>query len=279
MVTIKEYSLALITTLLVSQAEATNCKTKVTGFVVWDGSKTPIKTPLTGTLDLLDFKGGKVNIEATVSNCPSKPAKCVQFFLDDELERKEKIAPFMYFGDVPGKTNPIRTAKPPIGIFSIKACTYSDDACTDRMDCETVATEILDDKRPPCDSINEVTGFELVDAVSPYRPIITPFTPPVIDLYDFPTCALNIFAVVSQNTCGASPVKCVKISLGDTTKKEIAAPYALYGNTGRFIREGKPDLGFHTLSACTYTDDECRAGKSGCLSVDVYVKDCVSMSL
>ena len=128
-------------------------------------------------------------------------------------------------------------------------------------------------------NVNEVTGFELVDTESPYHPVVTSFTPPVIDLLAFPTCALNIYATVSENTCGTKPIKCVKLTLGDQVRKEVETPYALYGNTNRFIRSGKPVLGAQTLEACTYTDEDCKGGKSGCLAVDVYVKDCVSMSM
>jgi hypothetical protein len=131
---------------------------------------------------------------------------------------------------------------------------------------------------PPCDSINEVTGFELVDASSPYRPVILPFSP-VIDLDDFPTCMLNIYATASSNTCGDAPVGCVKLTLASQVRREFAEPYALYGNTGRFIRSGKPALGAQTLTACTYTDTECTVGESGCVSVDVFINDCDGMSM
>ncbi len=124
-----------------------------------------------------------------------------------------------------------------------------------------------------CHGVNRVTGFELVDTESPYHPVITPFTPPVIDLTEFPSCALNIYATVQENKC--APIKCVKLSLGDQVKAQKITPYALYGNTGRFIRSGKPALGAQTLKACTYTDDTCTQGRSGCLEVDVFVKDCV----
>jgi hypothetical protein len=248
----------------------------------------PIFTELTPTVDLLDFPTCTLNIDAvlqtTPPNCDIKEVQCIQFFLDGVLVRKEKIAPYLLYGDVPGVS--INSRKPPLGVHTIKACTYTDKACTkDESGCKEVEVDFLDCDRPTsapvptCTSINEVTGFELVDAESPYRPVITPFTPPIIDLLDFPTCALNIFATVSENTCGDAPVKCVKLTLGSQVRKEKFTPYALFGNTGRFIRSGKPALGAQTLKACTYTDDACTEGESGCLEVDVFVKDCVSMSM
>ena len=75
------------------------------------------------------------------------------------------------------------------------------------------------------------------------------------------------------------PVKYVKLTFGGQVRKEIATPCALYGNTDQFIRSGKPSLGAQTLKACTYTDEACTKGESGCLEVDVFVKDCISMSM
>ena len=124
---------------------------------------------------------------------------------------------------------------------------------------------------------SKVTGFQLVDTESPYRPVVTSFTPPYIDLLDFPTCALNIYALVKDGSCGAPA--CVKLTLADQVRKEVEAPYALYGNTGRFIRSGKPALGAQTLTACAYTDAKCTVGMHGCLSVDVMIKDCIAMSM
>jgi hypothetical protein len=283
-------AILLLTLPLVAGTGTVVCTDKeVVDFNLVDASVSPaIFTDLTSTVDLLDFPTCKLNIEATVvstpSNCDEKTVKCVQFFLDGKLVRKEKFTPYLLYGDEP--IGAINSRKPPLGVHTIKACTYSDKACTkDEMGCKEVEVDFLDCERPTaapvvtCDSINEVTGFELVDTESPYRPVITPFTPPIIDLLDFPTCALNIFATVSENTCGDAPIKCVKLSLGSQVRKEIASPYALFGNTGRFIRSGKPALGAQTLKACTYTDDKCTQGESGCLEVDVFVKDCVSMSM
>ena len=264
------------------------CSNEIVDFNAIDTSVSPpIFTDLTSTVDLLDYSTCQLNIDATVkstpSNCDEKTLKCVKFFVDGVEVRKEKFAPFTLYGDETGGA--INAKKPPIGKHTIKACTYSDKACTmNESGCKEMEVDFLDCDRPTaapvaCDSVNEVTGFELVDAESPYRPIVTPFTPPVIDLLDFPTCSLNVYATVSENTCGDAPIKCVKLTLGDQVRKEKFSPYALYGNTGRFIRSGKPALGAQTLKACTYTDEECREGESGCLELDVYVKDCVSMSM
>jgi hypothetical protein len=300
------------------------CTNEVVDFNLIDTSvSSPIFTELTPVVDLSDFPTCKLNIEATVasvpSNCDERTVKCVKFFLDDVMIRKEKFAPYTYFGDIPGSV--IKEGKPPLGTHTLKACTYSDKACTKHeMGCKEMSVEFLDcdratnsptdaptngptvgptdaptngttdspTERPTaapipterdCSVENEVTGFELVDAESPYRPVISPFSPPIIDLLEFPTCALNIFANVRDNTCGGAPIKCVSLSLGGQYRKEVLEPYALYGNTGRFIRSGKPQLGAQTLRACTYTDDRCTEGESGCLEVDVFVKDCISMSM
>ena len=280
----------LIATLPVVAATGTIvCTNEIVDFNVIDTSVSPpIFTDLTPTVDLLDFPTCALNIEATTkstpSNCDEQTAKCIKFFLDGVEVRKEKFAPFTMYGDEQGGA--INSRKPPIGIHTVKACTYSDKACTiNESGCKEMEIDFLDCDRPTaapvesCDSVNEVTGFELVDTESPYRPVITPFTPPVIDLLEFPTCALNIFATVKENTCGAAPIKCVKLTLAGQVRKEKFSPYALYGNTGRFIRSGKPALGAQTLKACTYTDEACTQGESGCLAVDVFVKDCISMSM
>ena len=278
----------LVTLPVVTATGTIVCSNTINDFNVIDTSVSPpLFTDLTPTVDLLDFPTCKLNIEATVgstpSNCYEKTIKCVKFFVDGAEVRKEKFAPFTLYGDETGGA--INEKKPSPGTHTIKACTYSDKACTkDESGCKEMEVDFLDCDRPTaapvaCDSVNEVTGFELVDTESPYRPVIKPFTPPLIDLLDFPTCGLNIYATVKENTCGAAPVKCVKLSLGDQVRKEEFAPYALYGNTGRFIRSGKPALGAQVLKACTYTDENCREGESGCLEVDVYVKDCVSMSM
>ena len=306
----------------------TVCLNEVVDFNLIDTSASPpIFTELTPVVDLLDFPSGKLSIEAKIasspSNCDEKTAKCIMFFLDDVPIRREKLAPYTYFGDIPGRF--IRSGKPPIGVHTVRACTYSDKACKkDQMGCREMKVDFLDDVRPvtvrpsaapvtdrpsaalvtdrpsaapvtdhpsaapvtapvaaepDCSSVNEVVGFELVDAESPYRPVISPFTPPMIDLLEFPTCALNIFATVKENTCGDAPIRCVKLSLGQQQRKEVFAPYALYSNTGQFIKSGKPQLGAQSLKACTYTDESCTEGESGCLDVSVFVKDCISMSM
>ena len=265
------------------------CKNEIVDFNVIDTSVSPpLFTDLTSTVDLLDFPTCALNIDATImstpSNCDEQTAKCVKFFVDGHEVRKEKSAPYTLYGDVVG--GPIDAKKPPLGKHTIKACTYSDKACTmNQSGCKEMEVDFLDCDRPTaapvvtCDSVNEVTGFSLVDTESPYRPVVTPFTPPLIDLLDFPTCALNIYTSVSENKCGAAPIKCVKVSLADQVRKELFVPYGLYGNTGRFIRSGKPALGAQKLKACTYTDEKCTQGESGCLELDVFVKDCVSMSM
>ena len=257
------------------------CSNEVVDFNVMDVSvKPPIFTDLTPTVDLLDFPTCALNIEATIkstpSNCDEQTAKCVKFFLDGAEINKEKFAPFTLFPDRDGGFS----SRKLVGVHKLKACTYSDKACTmGESGCKEVEVDFLDCDRPGCDSVNEVTSFSLVDTESPYKPVVTPFTPPVIDLLDFPTCALNVYANISPNTCGDAPIKCVKLTLGSQVRKEVEVPWALYGNTGRFIRSGKPALGAQTLKACTYTDVGCSEGESGCLDVDVFVKDCVDMSM
>ena len=258
------------------------CSVDIEEFNLIDTSVSPsIVTDLTSTVDLSDSSTCSFNIEASLSDspdgCETKAVKCVKFFLDGVEVHKDNSAPFMYEDDV-------------VGTHTLKACTYSDDACTmDESGCKETNIEFLDcdrsgdgtsafERRAQSCTASKVTSFKLVNTESPYFPVVTTFTPPIINLLDFPTCALNIYATVSKGTCGP-PVKCVKLTLGGQVRKEVSVPYALYGNTGRFIRSGKPDLGAQTLTACTYTDDKCKKGKAGCLSLDVYVKDCVAMSM
>ena len=128
------------------------CSTEIDVFNVIDTSVSPpIFTDLTPTVDLFDFPTCALNIEATIANddtsfCPT--AKCVKFFLDDVEVRKEKFAPFTLYGDVIGGT--INSRKPPLGIHTLKACTYSDSACTkDESGCKEMEVNFLDCDQPP----------------------------------------------------------------------------------------------------------------------------------
>ena len=257
------------------------CSNDIEEFNLIDTSVSPnIVTDLSSTVDLSASSTCSFNIEASLgvspNACETKPVKCVKFFLDGVEVHKANTAPFTYEDNV-------------VGTYNLKACTYSDNACTmDESGCKEMNIEFLD-----CDHLShemsaierqaqyctesEVTGFDLVDTESPYFPVVTPFAPPIIDLLDFPTCALNIYALITEGTCG--PPACVKLTLAGQVRKELFEPYALYGNTGRFIRSGKPALGAQTLTACTYTDTKCTEGMAGCSAVDVFVKDCVAMSM
>jgi hypothetical protein len=260
------------------------CTNGIKAFNVIDTSISPsIAIDLTSTVDLSDSPTCSFNIEASLADvsegCETAAVKCVKFFLDGMEVQSADSAPFTYTHDVGGT-------------YTLKACTYSDVACTmDESGCNEMEVEFLACDRPnqgtstttsmerraqAC-TPSQVTSFDLVDTESPYFPVITPFIPPIIDLLDFPTCAINMYAVVTEGTCG--PPACVKLTLGGQVRKELFVPYALYGNTGRFIRSGKPDLGAQTLTACTYTDTKCTKGMAGCLSVDVFVKDCIAMSM
>ena len=290
--------------------ELTGCKSgKVTGFQLVDTESPyrPVVQPFTPPLiNLLDFPTCALNIYAIYTpgqTCTTPPA-CVKLTLGDQVRNEEEV-PYALFGNT-GRF--IRSGKPALGAQTLTACAYTDEKCSkgkhgclsydvDIIDCVPTAAPVVPPTAAPvvpptaapvaapvaapivAGSINQVTGFQLVDTESPYRPVITPFTPPIIDLLEFSTCELNIYATVSENTQGDAGIKCVKLTLGSQVRKEKFEPYALYGNTGRFIRSGKPALGAQTLKACTYTDEECSQGESGCLEVDVYVKDCVSMSM
>lgn len=263
----------------------TECANAVVDFLLIDPSG---PSPSYSDLDIVnisDYPSGLINVEAVTetspAGCTEKVVECVKFFLDGEEVRKERFKPFTLYGNVRG--GPIHASTPPIGTFTLKACTYSDNECSlDEMGCYEQQVTFTEDsvptQTPVCDSVNEVTGFELVNTENPYRPVISPFTP-VIELSDYSSCMLNIFATVSTNSCGDAPVGCVKLTLGDHGRKEQLPPYALYGNTGRFIRSGTPPLGASTVRACTYTDSDCREGESGCLEVDIFVNDCVNMSM
>jgi hypothetical protein len=282
------------------------CTNEIVDFSVVDPSVTPaIVTDLTSVVDLDDFPTCKLNIEAITTsypgNCDEGTLKCVKFFLDDVEVHREKFAPFLLYSD---RNGTICSEKPPLGKTKVKACTYTDKRCevgmqgckeveVDFKDCDGIEPPVTAPVKPPvlapveppvdvCTDNNEVLSFELVDASSPRKPIVTPFTPPIIDLLDFPNCELNIFAVAKNNTCGAPPIKCVRLSLGSQDKSEEFVPYALYGDRliyGGGVRDGKPELGANTLKACTYTDSNCQTGEQGCLEVDVFVKDCIPMSM
>jgi hypothetical protein len=306
----------LLTLPLVAATGTIVCTNEIVDFSLVDPSVTPaIVTDLTSVVDLDDFPTCKLNIEAITTsypgNCDEGTIKCVKFFLDDVAIQREKFAPFLLYGDRDGT---ICSEKPPLGKTKVKACTYTDKRCEKGMqgckevevdfeDCggvepsvPTPAPESINTPFPTaygtigtfeptvdvCTDNNEVLGFELVDATSPLKPIVTPFTPPIIDLLDFPTCELNIFAVAKNNTCGSPPIACVRLSLGSQVKTEEFLPYALYGDRiiyGGGVRDGKPELGANTLKACTYTDADCQTGEQGCLEVDVFVKDCIPMSM
>jgi hypothetical protein len=271
-------------TLSVGAVNGSNvCSNEIAAFKVLDVSVSPpIVRELTSVVDLSDYATCTIDIEATVSSspagCDSKTIKCVTFFINGAVVRKEKVAPFTYFGNMPRSS--IKGSKPPIGKHTLKACTYSDKACTkDESGCKEVDVEVIDCDKPTAapvldSSINKVVGFEVVNITGPNHTVITPFTPPIIDLSEFPSCSLNIIATVNQNTIGGAPIKCVEMMLGNHTRMEKIAPYALYGNAKQVFQSGQPKLGAQTLKACTYTDKACTQGESGCLEVAVLVKNC-----
>ena len=81
------------------------------------------------------------------SDCDEKRSQCVKFFVDGVEVRKEKFAPFTMYGDETG--GPINSRKPPVGLHTIKACTYSDKACTkDESGCKEMEVDFLDCDRP-----------------------------------------------------------------------------------------------------------------------------------
>ena len=274
----------LLTLPIVNVSGSIACSNKIVDFNVIDSSVSPpIFTDLASTVDLSEFSTCALNIEATVKsspfNCNEQTTKCVKFFLDKVEIKQERFAPYTLYGNE--NADDFYSRKPPLGTHSLMACTYSNKECTkNKSGCKTMNVTFLDCNRPTaaptdlCNSVNEVTGFTLVNTANPYQPVKTPFIAPVIDLMTFPTCALNIYATVSSNKCKHAPIKCVQLTLGGQKINENFPPYALYGNNGRFIRSGKPELGEQTLKACTYTDTACAKGRSGCLEVDVQVKNC-----
>jgi hypothetical protein len=261
----------------------------------------------------------QANVRSTPSNCDEGTIKCVKFFLDDEIVNKEKFPPFTLFGDVPGESiksvkPPIGTTTIKACTYTDKRCSIGEQGCmsmtVDFLDCNSPITPVVAPVEAPvvapveapvepivdtpveapveapvaeptsCNNGNEIVGFELVDAENPRAPIVMSFSPPIINLMDFPTCELNIFAVGRNNTCGNPPIACVRVSLGSSVRRERYTPYALFGDrTGRIVYDRKPELGQNTLKACTYTDRDCRVDEQGCLEVDVNVQDCMSMSM
>ena len=237
------------------------CSNDIVAFNALDASVSPpIVRDLTFIVALSDFSSCTLDIETITTSappgCDDKPVKCVKFFLDGALVRKEKAAPYTYFGSAAGSS--INAHKPPIGNHKLKACTYSDEACSkDESGCKEMKVEFVDCDHPTSvpsiidASINKVVGFELVNTVRPNYTDITLFTPPIINLSEFPSCSLNIIAAVNQNNVGDAKIKCVKMMLGDHTRKENVAPYTLYGNSKQFFHSGKPKIGEQTLKACT----------------------------
>jgi hypothetical protein len=281
-------ALVLATLLVGVNSSTVKCTNRIKKFETIDTSvKPPIIKDITPVVDLLDFPTCKLNVQAVVettpSNCNQKPVQCVKFFLNGTLVQTERVAPYTLFGDIPGKST--KSKKPPIGPITLKACMYTNSDCeTGRAGCKTVKVNFKDCKGPPppppCKSVNEIVSFALVDAENPKKPVVTPFTPPVIDLLDFPTCELNIFAVGKNNTCGLPPIGCVQLSMGSAIRRERVVPYSLFGDrTGRVVYDRKPELGPNKLQACTYTDTDCKVGQQGCLTVEVLVKDCIPMSM
>jgi hypothetical protein len=289
----------LVAALYIPMATATGTiqcyKNKVHDFEVVDTSVSPpIITKLGPVVDLSDFPTCKLNIFASTSSTPSKcdndAIQCVKFFLDGKEVRKEKYPPFALFGDVTGEA--VDSKKPPIGVHKLKACTYTSKDCTwGESGCKEMEVDFLDCDRPvppptaapvaaptpapvkKCDA-NEIVGFKVVDASRPTSPIVKPLKS-TVRLSDFPNGMLNIFAIGKNNTCGGPPIACVKLTLGKAYQLEKYVPYALFGDQpGGPVYDRKPPVGSNTLKACTYTDEDCTKGKSGCKEVEVDILDC-----
>jgi hypothetical protein len=143
----------------------------------------PIVRGLTPLVDLLDFPSCALNIEAILvskpKGCNTKTAKCVQFFLDGVLVNKEKFTPFTYFKNRSNGT--ISQRKPPIGNHTIKACTYSDKACTkDEGGCKETKVQLLDCNRPTPSPTKPPLKFPTKTPVK--APATPPIKPPVPNL-------------------------------------------------------------------------------------------------
>jgi hypothetical protein len=160
------------------------CNNSIVDFnVLHLSTSPPIVTDLTPVVDLLDFPSCTLNIEAILSSTPSgcdkRIVKCVQYFLDGALVNKEKFTPYTFFKNT--KNGTISQRKPPIGKHTIKACTYSDKACTkDEGGCKEIKVEFLD-----CD--RQTTSPVKPPIVKP--PVRPPVKPPVKPPFKSPVMA------------------------------------------------------------------------------------------
>ena len=193
-----------------------SCTAQVTGYILVDAKRATDIMPLrsytmNGMPDLL-------SIRADVLECSPNVTESVYFDFDG-VTRCESFSPYSVFGDFSTEDRSInetayRGKAISAGRHIIKATPYTSDSCRgtagktlsldftvvngtiNESGCKETDAGFLDCDQPTaapnvtCDSVNEVTSFNLVDTESPYRPVVIPFTPPVIDLSKFPTARL-----------------------------------------------------------------------------------------
>jgi len=61
----------------------------------------------------------------------------------------------------------------------------------------------------------------------------------------------------------------------EVVRKEKKAPYSLFGDKrGDFFGDSLPH-GSHDIQACTYTNDDCSSGESGCFTWSIFTLSCM----
>jgi hypothetical protein len=280
----------------------------VTGFQLVDTSTSPndtITTFVPPIIDLNEFPTCELSVIAVTESlpmgCVQGAIRCVTMALGTD-NRTEYFPPYTLYSDV---GSIIRDKKPPIGYQTLKACAYSDRACTQDASCIEIEVQVLDCVPPTVSPVvspvvvtapspaavavpssspvvlanvtctNNVTGFQLVDAST--RPeLLIDFVPPFIDLNTFPKCEISVIAVTASTPLGCTDntIACVRMDLGRSRRFEYFVPYTMYSDVPNGpIADRKPRLGVQTMRACAYTNSECTADET-CLEYEVEVLDC-----
>lgn len=123
-----------------------------------------------------------------------------------------------------------------------------------------------------------VTGFSVFDSASYSSKPIEPFTAlggfalgrVILDKY--PDGKINIIANVGPPCDPSKPIKCVRVNLYDE-QKERFPPYTAFPSVDDFdLAVVTPSqLGWHNISASTFTDTDCTEGESGSLEYSLHL--------
>ncbi len=228
----------------------------VTEFVLVDAdSNEDIMSIASGDqIDLNNLPTQNLNIRAEAT----ADVESVQLELSGMMTatRKENVAPYALFGDSNGNYN---GSEFPQGSYALKATPYSENNLggTEGIS-RTIGFTIVSSAEIA------VTDFVLVDADT-NADIMALVDGSVVEISQLPTTNLNIRANATE------AVESVQLALSGTnssSRKENAAPYALFGDSNGNYNAGALPAGGYSLSATPYSENNLGGSAGNTLTIN-----------